>query len=103
MEQPLGKVNLVPPQRDQLANPETVPEGNENHRAVTMSVPPEFLGSVDEAFNLGWGQKLPTAAFRIGHPAGWLHRTFPKTSSGGGKSDFKNVAVFKVSSGGTFP
>jgi hypothetical protein len=40
MDEPLVKVELIPAQRAQLADPEHVPVADEDHRGITMAVPP---------------------------------------------------------------
>jgi hypothetical protein len=61
------EVDLIPTQVDQLGNPETVPECDENHCAVPMARPILLCG-LDQALDLGLGQVLAGAQVSVRHP-----------------------------------
>jgi hypothetical protein len=73
MEQPLGKVHLVPAKRNKLPDPEGVAVGNQNHRCVSVPVPPDSFSGFDQSFDFGWRQEFPASPFRVSHSARWFH------------------------------
>jgi hypothetical protein len=59
------KIDLVPPQRDQLARSQAVPVGDQDHRGVPVSVP-IAPGGRDQLLDLGFGQVFAGAIVGIG-------------------------------------
>ena len=59
-----GKVDLVPAQVTHLGSPQAVPEGEQDHGgvAVTVAVAP---GSLDQRLDLVGGQVLPGSQFGV--------------------------------------
>jgi hypothetical protein len=52
VQQPLGQVDLIPPQGYKFADPQGVSVSEKQHRAVTVTVPPLLFSSRDERFDL---------------------------------------------------
>ena len=73
VEEPLGEVNLVPPEGDQFADPEGMAVGNCKHRGVTVTVPPDLFCRADELFDLGGGEKLTAPKLGVGNSARRFH------------------------------
>ena len=53
-----GKVNLVPPERDQLAQSKPVPVGDQDKRGVPVTMPSNAPRGVHQRFDFFLGQVL---------------------------------------------
>ena len=69
MQAAMGKIDGVPPQRDQLARPQAVPVGDQHHGgvAVAMAV---LAGCRDQPSDLAVGQVLARADLGVAPPLG---------------------------------
>jgi hypothetical protein len=67
MEHGAIEIDLVPAQVADLGGPEPVPEGDEDHGGVPMTVPVS-LGGLDQGVNLARGEVLPGAKRGIRSP-----------------------------------
>jgi hypothetical protein len=61
MQQACFEVHLVPAQRDELRDAQSVPIGDENERAIARTVAAEFAGGLQEFVDLVRGQILALA------------------------------------------
>ena len=61
MEHPLPEVDLLPPQRDQLRDPQAVPVRQQDHGRVAGPVASPLRGGLAESVHLGRGEVLPAA------------------------------------------
>jgi hypothetical protein len=67
--------------------------GDENKRAVPVSVASCLFSRSLKLLNLGFGQEFPAPTLGVRHSAEWFHRTFPFTSIGGIEGDLQNTPV----------
>ena len=66
----MGKVNGVPAQRDQLARPQAMAVGDQDHGGVTVAI--AVLASYrDQPIDLGVGQVLARADLGVAAPLRW--------------------------------
>src|SRR5262249_23258046 len=70
MQTAVGKVDGVPPQRDELARPQPVPVGDQHHGGIAVAVA-VLPGRGDQAIDFGVGQILARADSSVALTAGW--------------------------------
>ena len=68
MQAGIGEVDLVPAKVDDLARPEAVSVGDQDHGGVAMS-PAVLAGGLEQPFDLGFGQVLAGPVGGIHLPA----------------------------------
>ena len=70
MQAAMGKVDRVPAQRDQLARPQAMPVGDQDHGGVAVAI--AVLASCrDQPIDLGVGQVLARADLGVAAPLRW--------------------------------
>ena len=70
MEAAMGKIDGVPAQRDQLARPQAMPVGDQDHGGVAVAI--AVLASCrDQPIDLGVGQVLARADLGVAAPLRW--------------------------------
>ena len=64
MQTAVGKVDGVPPQRDELARPQRVPVGDQHHGGITVAVAVPRSG-IDQTSDLAIGEVLARADLSV--------------------------------------
>src|SRR4029077_15504795 len=70
MEAAMGKIDGVPAQRDQLARPQAMAVGNQDHGGVAVAIA-VLVSCRDSAVDLGVGQVLARAYLGVTAPLRW--------------------------------
>ena len=68
MQTAVGKVDGVPPQRNELARPQPVPVGDQHHGGIAMAVA-ILPGGIDQAGDLAIGEVLAGADLGVAFAA----------------------------------
>ena len=100
MQAAMGKVDGVPPQRDELGRPQPVPIRDQHHGGITVAVA-ILPGGRDQPGDLAVGQVLAGADLGIAFAA-WRTRrspTVPITVGGATSARCGFVMIFKASPG----
>src|SRR5712691_10459992 len=65
MKEPIVQVELIPPQGDEFGHAQPVAIGQENHRVIPQTMPPDTPGRLAEAVDFGGSQILSGTDVRI--------------------------------------